>query len=66
MTSRELKSAYPFTHQAIWPTVLTTTVMMQLPVTLNGGMMMNSWYDLASLEKIDDKEDVENLHASAE
>jgi hypothetical protein len=36
-----------------------------MPVTLNGGMVMNSWYDLYSIDKIDVRQDVEGLTESA-
>lgn len=38
---------------------------LQMPVTLNGGMLMNSWYDIYSIDKIDAKQDIEGLTESA-
>lgn len=37
-----------------------------VPVTLNMGMKMPSWYDIASLEKIESKQDAEGILNSAE
>ena len=34
------------------------------PITLNMGMKMPGWYDIASLEDINQKEDAEGLHES--
>jgi len=44
---------------------LTGCGVLQMPVTLNGGMVMNSWYDIYSIDKIDARQDVEGLKESA-
>lgn len=37
---------------------------VQRPITVNFGMRMPGWYDIASLEDIDQREDKEGLHES--
>ena len=37
---------------------------MQRPITLNMGMRMNGWFDLTSLDKINDREDEDGLRES--
>jgi hypothetical protein len=36
-----------------------------IPITLNGGMKMNGWFDLSSLSEIDNREDAEGILGSA-
>jgi hypothetical protein len=38
--------------------------MLQRPITVNFGMSMPGWYDIASLEDINQREDKEGLHES--
>lgn len=37
---------------------------LQRPITVNGGMRMTGWFDLASLDEIDQREDVAGLKDS--
>lgn len=37
---------------------------MQRPITVNFGMSMPGWYDIASLEDINQREDKDGLHES--
>jgi lysophospholipase-2 len=37
---------------------------LQRPISVNFGMRMPGWYDIASLEDIDQKEDKDGLHES--
>lgn len=37
---------------------------MQRPITVNGGMTMTGWFDIASLDDIDAEEDVEGFKES--
>jgi hypothetical protein len=38
--------------------------LLQRPITVNFGMRMPGWYDIASLEDIDQREDKDGLHES--
>lgn len=38
--------------------------LLQRPISVNFGMRMPGWYDIASLEDIDQKEDKVGLHES--
>ena len=38
--------------------------LLQRPITVNFGMRMPGWYDIASLEDIDQREDKEGLFES--
>lgn len=39
-------------------------LLLQRPITVNFGMQMPGWYDIASLEDINAREDKEGLHES--
>jgi lysophospholipase-2 len=39
-------------------------VLLQRPITVNFGMSMPGWYDIATLEDINQREDKEGLHES--
>ena len=47
-----------------WSHPLNLTCARQRKITLNMGMRMRGWYDLYSLDKINDGEDVEGLKES--
>lgn len=38
--------------------------LLQRPVTLNGGMRMNAWYDIAHLDRLGSQQDAEAMHES--
>jgi hypothetical protein len=44
--------------------LLLLLLLLQRPITVNFGMQMPGWYDIASLEDINAREDKEGLHES--
>ena len=53
-------------HRRSAPTGLAVPFpcLLQRPVTLNGGMCMNAWYDIAHLDRLGSQQDAEAMHES--
>jgi hypothetical protein len=64
--SRPLRAARTVHHCLCYCTFAAALLLhpLQRPISVNFGMRMPGWYDIASLEDIDQKEDKDGLHES--